>query len=131
MGSRVTWLIEGRVIETALSGTLTIEELQEYCTLLSQHLDTGVAPLIHVICDATQLEKFPLSLDVMNNTFKDTMRHPRIGWSIVITSNRAISFFSSMIIQIAKARFRIFKTREEGLKFLSEMDSTLPVIVSQ
>jgi hypothetical protein len=123
---QISWLVEGCVVEITFSGTATVEELHNQALSLVEYLDKGQQPLVHNILNLTELEHFPINLALLNNNLSAPLRHPKIGWNIFITSNRMAKFLASMVTQLSSARFRSFATREEGLAFLNEVDSTLP-----
>src|SRR5262245_57571065 len=100
MAYQISWLVEGRVIHAVFTGELTIEEVENYGSDLLTYLDSGTSALVHVLVDTSQLEKFPVNLRLLNTTLAKNFRHPKIGWSIIITSNRTITFLSSMLTQI-------------------------------
>src|SRR4051794_9120350 len=105
----MSWLLESRVIFSYYSGEITVEDLENFNITVRQYLDQGTAPLVHIISDATNIGKFPLSLGVLNKIMFQERPHPKMGWIIVVTSNRSLSFISGMLAQLGRARFRTFK----------------------
>ena len=126
MAYQISWLVEGRVMQIIVNGTTTVEEIQDQALSLTKYLDNGQGPLVHTFIDLLQLENFPINLSLLNNSMASTLQHSKVGWNIVITSNRMVKFLTSLVMQLSKVRFRTFATWEEGIAFLNDMDSTLP-----
>jgi hypothetical protein len=124
MKYRISWYLEGRVVLSEHFQAGTAEDVAqmdaEYLALLEQ----SDAPLVHFIFDMSQQDSVPDLKTMANMQFT---RHPRFGWSLVIgTLNPITRFLVSTVAQINKARFRSFTNREDALRFLQEMDSSLP-----
>jgi hypothetical protein len=125
MGYEVSWYIEGRVVKATFTGEMTIQETESASEMTAQYIQEGQPPSVHLIADTTQLERFPTNLNLLNRSSSKHLWQPRIGWTIVISTNSTTRFISGVITQVARVRFRMFPTLEEGLVFLADQDKTL------
>lgn len=121
----VSWYVERRVVKTVLSGNLTLRDAEAASLMTSDFLLKGSPPLVHLIADTTELEKFPTNLSLINGEASHHLRNPLLGWTIVISSSTATRFVSSIMTQVARVRFRMFATWEQSIDFLVQQDSTL------
>ena len=124
MKYRISWYVEGRVVITEHFQAVTTEEVAQmdkaYVTLLEQ----SDAVLVHFLFDLRQHDSVP---DLKTMSHMEFTKHPRFGWTIVVGHINPITrFLVSTVAQINKARFRSFTTMEDALRFLQEMDSSLP-----
>jgi len=123
MPYETSWLVEKRIIYTRMYGFVTGEEL------LAQNKEMGIyiqqsEYLLHTINDATDTTGTDMGLrDLQQTQFTDVAN---LGWAIYISPSKMNRFFASVITQLSKKRGRQFATLEEGLKFLQDMDDTLP-----
>jgi len=80
--------------------------------------------LLHMISDSSDMTGTNMGLrDLQKMHFANV---PNLGWSIYISPRMMDRFFASVITQLMKKRGREFSNLEEGLRFLQEMDETLP-----
>ncbi len=125
MPYEMSWLVEKRVIYAQLYGYVTQEELAAYyqsMTALSQRSEL----LLHTLTDSSGMTGMKMSLrDLQNMNFNGIHN---LGWAILISPSKINRFFASVITQLSHKRGRQFATVEEGLKFLQEMDDSLPPI---
>ncbi len=124
MKYQISWYVEGRVVLSEHLQAATLEDVArmdaEYLVLLEQ----SDAPLVHFIFDMSQQDSVP---DLKTMSSMQFTKHPRFGWSLVVGHLNPITrFLVSTVAQINKARFRSFTHREDALRFLQEMDSSLP-----
>jgi hypothetical protein len=125
MPYQISWYIDKRIILAEFSGDLTLQEAEAASGHVATLVAYGEAPLVHLIADASGLEKFPTQLSLLNGDASQHLRNPNLGWTIVISSSAITRFVSSIMTQVARVRFRMFASLEEGLAFLAEQDSTL------
>lgn len=128
MNYQITWYVEGRVVLSQHLHTATPADVAqmdvEYLALLEQ----ADVPLVHFIFDMSQQDSVPDLKTMANMQFT---KHPRMGWSIVVgTLNPITRFLVSTVAQINKARFRSFTTLEEALRFLQDIDASLPDLMA-
>ena len=130
MAIEIKWLLPGRIVYIANRGTITVDELQNESRQLIEFLDEGEGPLVHLLTDVTELGEFPISVGLLNRTSVEPLRHPRMGWLVVITNNRMLKYLGSMVTGLSSVRYRAFTSVDEGLAFLNEVDSTLPDLLA-
>lgn len=129
MGYEVSWYIEGRIVQAIFTGEMTLQETEVASELTAQYIQNGQPPLVHLIADTTQLERFPTNLNLLNRSASKHLWQPKLGWTIVISTNSTTRFISGIITQVARVRFRMFPTLEDGLAFLEDQDSSLTELI--
>ena len=124
------WLEPGRVVFVKFRGEMTVEEIHEESQQLIEYLDNGASPLVHSLVDLTTLDNFPINVGVLNRATVDSLRHPRLGWTVLITDNRMVKYLGAMVTGLSGVRYRTFTSLNEALTFLNEVDSTLPDLLA-
>lgn len=125
MAYKIQWYIENHVLYTTFLGETSIEELRRCLKEINALVDQSDRPLVHVITDVTRLTK-PLSLVSTTQAVVGYSPSPRTGWSITVgEQDKLVRFVSDITRQILKLRQRSFKTVEESLAFLKDIDSTI------
>lgn len=130
MGHEISWYIPGRVVYAKFTGEISLAEAEAASELTAQLLQSGDPPLVHLIADTTKLDRFPTNLNLLNRSASKHLWQPKLGWTIVISTNSTTRFISGIITQVARVRFRMFPTLEDGLKFLADQDVTLRELVA-
>ena len=51
-----------------------------------------------------------------------------LGWALYISPSKMNRFFASIITQLTNKRGRQFATLEDGLRFLQDIDDSLPLL---
>jgi hypothetical protein len=125
MGYEISWYIQGRVVQAVFTGTITSEEAAAASAMTAQYIQDGDLPLVHLIADTTRLERFPTNLNLLNRSASKHLWQPKLGWTIVISTNSTTRMISGIITQVARVRFRMFPTLSEGVQFLTDQDATL------
>ncbi len=125
MGYEISWYIPGRVVQAIFTGTISSEEAAAASNLTAQLIQEGDPPKVHLIADTTHLERFPTNLNLLNRSASKHLWQPKLGWTIVISTNSTTRMVSGIITQVARVRFRMFPTISEGVRFLADQDSTL------
>ena len=123
MPYQMSWLVEKRVIYARLYNHVTSQELAAYYQEMVAYSRKSEL-LLHTITDSTDIKGMDMSLrDLQNTPFADIRN---LGWAVFISPSKINRFFASVITQLSKKRGRQFITLQEGLKFLQDIDDTLP-----
>jgi hypothetical protein len=123
MPYETSWLVEKRVIYTRMYGFVSGEELKTQNEEMVAFIEQS-EQLLHTISDATDTTGTDMGLrDLQQTQFTNV---DNLGWAVYISPSKMNRFFASVITQLSKKRGRQFATLEEGLRFLQEMDETLP-----
>jgi hypothetical protein len=125
MGYEITWYVPGRVVQAIFTGTITLEEAEAASAKTAEFIQEGQPPLVHLIADTTKMDRFPTNLNLLNRSASKHLWQPKLGWTIVISTNSTTRWISGIITQVARVRFRMFPTLSEGVKFLADQDATL------
>jgi hypothetical protein len=129
MPYQVSWYVDQRVIYCNAFGTATIEDIHGLNHEVQSRVRSG-QPLVHVVCDLKNIEKFPTNIAGMRKSLEQ-MDHERMGWVIVCgAGNALLRFVASLITQfvVPNVRLRMFDTFEQGIDFLREHDVTLEAL---
>ena len=130
MGYEISWYVPGRVVKAVFSGDINLQEAEAASELTAQFIQSGEPPLVHLLADTTKLERFPTNLNLLNRSASKHLWQPKLGWTIVISTNSTTRFISGIITQVARVRFRMFPTYSDGLNFLADQDSSLREIIA-
>jgi hypothetical protein len=124
---RTTELIPGRVSLTYGQGVIDTDEGNEACANMLNFMSAAPnVPLYHHIIHLLAVERVPISFSgLLPPATRELMSHPRTGWLLIISTNKAFVFITDAMLQMAKIRHRHFPTLEAAIAFLKEVDSTL------
>ncbi len=123
MAFETKWVDEKRIIYTRLTGTLTSQEAQEMSDTHARFLSEGIAP-VHLIVDVTGLSGVPTNLR-QNTSMGGYLRHPSLGWTVLIGGNVLVNFMVSVIGQVFKFRYSKRDSFDDAIAYLSAQDQTL------
>lgn len=126
MPYKVEWYVEKRVLLSRYEGVVTIEDARGQVAEGNRLLRQGI-PLTHSIIDMTAVDKLPplqVASEFMSTDLSDV--RDKLGWTIVVTSNKFLKFASSLFVPMFKVRQRFYGTLDEALAFLQDEDTTLP-----
>jgi len=126
----ISWYIPKRVVHATFMGEITLSEAETASELTAQLIGDGDPPMVHLIADTTRLERFPTNLNLLNRSASKHLWQPKLGWTIVISTNSTTRFISGIITQVARVRFRMFPTLEDGMAFLADQDSSLNPLIN-
>jgi hypothetical protein len=127
MPHEITWLVDMRVIYFHLRGVVSMEELREANDQVRAMTEQGIQ-FVHVIADATHIEKISFGLSDLTKLFRGMEPSPKLGWSMYISPKMLDRFFASVTTQMTTARHREFSTLAEAIAFVQSMDETLPTL---
>ncbi|HUN07644.1 MAG TPA: hypothetical protein PLQ56_13635 [Aggregatilineales bacterium] len=130
MAYNISWYIPKRVVHATFMGEITLSEAETASELTAQLIGDGDPPMVHLIADTTRLERFPTNLNLLNRSASKHLWQPKLGWTIVISTNSTTRFISGIITQVARVRFRMFPTLEDGMAFLADQDSSLNPLIN-
>ncbi len=123
MAFRTTWIEDKRIIYTELLGTLTSQEAQEMSDTHAKFLNEGTAP-VHLIVDVTRLGAVPTSLR-QNTSMGGYLRHPSLGWTVLIGGSVLVNFMVSVIGQVFKFHYSKRENLENAMTYLISQDASL------
>ncbi|MCS6836729.1 MAG: hypothetical protein NZ750_12025 [Anaerolineae bacterium] len=83
---------------------------------------------MNIIYDLRMADEPELSLMNMNNMRKNINPEAHKGWTIIVTPkpNPIMESIVSILSQVLRVRLCVIKDYEEALRFLFEVDATLP-----
>lgn len=123
----VSWLVEKRVLYTRMYGYITAEELRSQKTVVEDFIAQS-EHLLHMINDATDTTGTDMGLrDLQNMQYASAAN---LGWAIYVNPNKLHRFFASVVTQLSGKRGREYATLSEGLRFLQDIDDTLPPLAA-
>jgi hypothetical protein len=125
MGYEVTWYIPGRVVLATVTGTIAPEEAEACSADMAQLIQDGEGPMVHLLVDTMNMERFPTNLNLLNRSASKHLWQPKLGWTIVISTNSTTRWISGIITQVARVRFRMFPAFNDGVLFLADQDPTV------
>jgi hypothetical protein len=76
--------------------------------------------------DVRQCKKIPYDISNILKALRPFLFLPNMGWGIAYGSKDPVTKFTAeIIVQLTKVRYRDFKTRQEALAFLAQVDTAL------
>ena len=123
MPYEISWSIDKRVVYSRTFGFVTGEELRNQNKEIQVYAQQ-TEQLVHIITDATDTTGTDMSIRDLQKT--QFLSIGNLGWALYISPSKMNRFFASIITQLSNKRGRQFATLEEGLKFLQDIDDTLP-----
>jgi len=121
------WVVEKRVYLMRFYGDFTLEELKQANQDAIAWIRQGPEGLLfHIILDTLDLQKHPMTLKaVAGDSMTGFRKEPNLGWVLLITESKFISFLASITTQLTSNRFRPVSTFDEAVAFLREQDQTI------
>ncbi len=128
MSVDVRWGVENQVIQCTMWGDVTIEELREAIRQGVIMFDESPYAAIHDVIIANKLRSYPSLPQLLE--LREFFRHPKFGWAILISDDKIVSFFTTVIAAVNN-HFRSFPKLEQGLAFLEDRDVRLtkPLVI--
>jgi len=129
MPYQLSWYQQGRIAQSVLSGNISIEEMQAYNQeLIDNYLNAGQAP-VHIIADTQKMRQFPTSLIKAKEINEKWLRHPNLGWAVVVGNNNILlNFLAAAVTKVIGVNYRMVVTHEEAIATLHKIDPTLEQI---
>jgi hypothetical protein len=126
MAYQISWNQVGRIAQAEIRDSISVEELEAYGeTLIQDYLEQGQSP-VHIISDARGMTHFPTHLLKVKQLTEAWLKHPNIGWAIVIgKSNPMLNFLAAAVTQVIGVKYRMVATPEEALETLQKLDASL------
>lgn len=127
MSAQLKWYVENQVIYFKLPSTIDDTSMIDQMNLqLVELIDQGEEP-VHIIMDMTEYKTQFTKLNQLGNmdSMSQLLKHPKIGWSIIITDSSMLKFASSVITNLFKSQFKSCASIEEARAVLKRLDPRL------
>lgn len=122
MGIQYGWLVDDVVILTRMTGEVSTESFRQWADALNPFYDQIDYPRMHIIIDATDLEKTPTIKEML-----DIPLHEKRGWVVIFgMSNRLLKFLASAVVQVTRTEVRFEADLTESLAMLRRVDANIP-----
>jgi len=122
MPVHIRWHIPGRVILIEATGYLTAEEINASQDDSVQLINSTETEIVHVLFDAVHLTSFTRDVFALSNAVQRLLGHPRFGWFVLYgRDDPVVRFIASIVTQIFRRSFKIFRTQEEANEFMDEL----------
>ena len=122
MMKMVSWHVENKIILVVNNHELSIEELKQVDTDITQMLDAGNAP-VHIIYKAGNF-KTPTDISQVRNSLT-FLQHPAIGWIVTVNTNRLINFISLVVTNLSKINLKTASDITEAESILAKIDASI------
>lgn len=127
MSLTINWIIEKRIINFRVDGTISAEELRSGSLQLGEMLSAGEGQLVHILFDLSTAQAASMPMGAINTSVRPFMAHPQLGWMIAYgTQNSIVRMMASVVSQVFRARFRSCGDFKEAALTLQSLDTTLP-----
>lgn len=124
MTAKVSWLIEGRVLDLCVEDRLTMNECETLDEQIIRLLKAATAPQVHFILNATNLDATPPIHDLVKLRH---LRHFRYGWLVTVGTANKPSIHTTFVLlaQMFKVRHIEMQTCESAIRYLYNVEPTL------
>lgn len=123
-----TWIREGRIVVVDLIGIYDERLVEKVNAHMCQLIEKGQAP-VHIILDASRLTGYPRNIRVLKKASEPTANHPDLGWLLLVGfDNPVVKFFSTVLVQMFKLRFKQVGTVKEAVDTIERVDLSLKKI---
>jgi len=118
MGIKYGWLVDQKVMYTAMYGVVNNKEYQQWADETKVLYDAVPHDRFHILVDCTELEKTPMLNDLLNIHF-----HKKRDWIIAFgMQNQLVKFAASMVLQVTRTNMKLVDTLDESLAILGRVD---------
>lgn len=121
MPVKTTWIIEGSLLFTEVSGSVSAEELVKALSYGRDIvINEGIAPVYSVI-DFSKITKFPVRLNEIMELLK---LPPSPKLSMIFLSgipNQFGSFLATTFAQLSRRAYKVTKTADEAFQLIEEI----------
>ena len=127
MSAKIKWYVENIVVYFKLPPTIDDTEMIDQLNYqLVEMIDQGEKP-VHIIMDMSEYKTQFTKLNQLGNmdSMSKLLKHPSIGWSIIITDSSMLKFASSVITNLFKSQFKSCASIEEAQGILKRLDARL------
>jgi hypothetical protein len=129
MPYKVSWLVPGIVIHDRIWGELDAATVQKTSQIIADMLNENSSDpnLVHLLVDIRDATKLPRLMTEASKLSEDMphVKHPRLGWSILVSNNIVARFLGSLSNHLSKTRFTAVSTPEEAVAFLRARTSAI------
>ena len=120
------WEVPERVGYFDLGEVYSLEDANLLNDQMLQMLNRAAMPL-HIMFDIGTLKRFPMRMNAETWEMAEWMRHPKLGWLIVINKNTnpMAHFMVSAVGKTIGVKTRFVKSRDEAHEIVFRMDQSL------
>jgi hypothetical protein len=105
-----------------LYGHVILDDLKQVTQKSLEHLESS-STVVHAITDTLDIEALPNNIPALLRQL-NAQQHRNSGYTIIITSNKLISFMSNTVLQVLKLNVRIVRTTDDAKKILTQLGVT-------
>ena len=126
MAYTLDWFVPNRIAVVKIAETLTLEDGYAQNSFMLPVLAAADQP-IHLIIDLTLTRHFPMRLNEKVWEGTEYMRHPMMGWLIVINqgSNPFLHMLMSVVGKTTGVKLRFVNSLDEAMSSLRKLDLTV------
>lgn len=125
MAYRLFWLVKDYVLVGQSYDVLTKEDLAANIVKSLELIQVADHP-IHYIADGNNVRQFTLKLVDLQKILRPFADHPNLAWLLTLNSTPIERMIAGLAVQFLHSKARSFATLEDALKFLMDMDTTIP-----
>jgi hypothetical protein len=127
MSYTFTWEVPNRVGCFDLGEVYSLEDATHLKVQMLEMLEQATQPL-HIMIEIGKLKKFPMRMNSETWAMAEWMRHPQLGWLIVINNdtNPMAHFMVSAVGKAIGVKTRFVKSHEEARETILRIDLSLP-----
>lgn len=123
MNQLQTWLVEDRIIFTSLIGPLTVDMFPGMDERIIAMLEASSGTNIHIIADISMMTTMPNVIQMAKLKYPS---HPKVGIFLTQGRNPIEKFIGGTVGQMFKSNYKFVDDLEHGIRFLCQIDETMP-----
>jgi hypothetical protein len=124
MPYQIGWQKEKRIVKLMVHGDMTIAEAKNLNRTVLQYLDQAANTSVHLLIDATQINRFPNS-SLQIRTLFTFLEHPALGHLVFIDQTTQGNMLLHVMSNILRDSYHVFDTHKTALEFLKTHDASL------
>jgi hypothetical protein len=124
MPYQIGWQKENRIVKLMVHDDVTLTEMQKLNRALLQHLEKARDTAVHVMIDATLVNRFPNSA-LQVRTILTCLDHAALGCIVFVDQTTQGNMMLHILSHVLGEGYRVFGTHKAALDFLKSQDPSL------
>jgi hypothetical protein len=129
MSVECSWYLQDHIILIKLRDEVTVADLRESNTIVTQWLQESSAPRVHIMFDAGELRRVAYSAR-QSLAILRFLRDPKVGcfvaFDIPAHLRGIANFLIAIVERVARAQIHSVENSSEALDFICRFDADLP-----
>lgn len=130
MPAEIYWQSPDYVLFVQVTGQMSPDIMLKISEFVAKTLNSVRTMRVHVIIDALNVSGVSTETGALRSNLSPMLRHPSMGWCVVINSNPMIQAVLNRIVYRVTDRWGYVSTLADAVNLLRRSDPALPLIYS-